>query len=158
MNTEERVKSRRSLNRERRSIKLEDELFGKEKKDDNFGNELTSLKSRNISQDITSMIMEGAPNKNDVARRILFESEKSKREEKLKDIADCLTKLRPHRRTRTEFTVERRSRNQIKPTRDGECSDEEKCSDTNTNASVCEKNEIVRCALDFILKSARYFS
>ncbi|KAK6638226.1 hypothetical protein RUM44_008655 [Polyplax serrata] len=156
--SEERVKARKMLSREKRNIKLEKEMFREHGNDERFRDEVAPLGSNpRINQDITNIIMDGTSNKNDVARRLIFESEKSKREEKLKDIADSLTKPRPRRRVQKELTsMERRSLNQIKPTRDGECSDEEKGLDANDTTSESGKNEIVRgdpdgCGLDLSL-------
>lgn len=120
-------------------------MFREHGNDERFRDEVAPLGSNpRINQDITNIIMDGTSNKNDVARRLIFESEKSKREEKLKDIADSLTKPRPRRRVQKELTsMERRSLNQIKPTRDGECSDEEKGLDANDTTSESGKNEIV---------------
>lgn len=134
LNSEERPRSRRKFSREKRISKIDnslpEEVFCSPKSDEIFGDELMSIKNnRYINQSLSNIMREGSSDDNEVARRILFETEKSKREEKLKDIADSLTSPRLCRQPKTEFQcLKRRSVNQIKPTRDTECSDDEKHS------------------------------
>lgn len=80
---------------------------------------------------ILSLIREkkiSSAEQNDVSRRILFDDyeSESKRDEKLKDIADSLTRVRYNRNSSIHNNrYHRNNSNNIKPTRDGECSEEE---------------------------------
>lgn len=143
VNSDERTKTRKSLNREKRGLKLDKEMFAVEKREENFGDEFPSTKkNKNSDQSITKILREGSSDKNDETRRLLLESEKSKRKEKLKDIADSLTKPRLRRIITNEYmSLECKTKNQIKPTRDGECSEDERES-SGTPISPMEKNEL----------------
>lgn len=115
-------------------------MFAVEKREENFGDEFPSTKkNKNSDQSITKILREGS---SDETRRLLLESEKSKRKEKLKDIADSLTKPRLRRNITNEYmSLECKTKNQIKPTRDGECSEDERES-SGTPISPMEKNEL----------------
>lgn len=132
IHTEEKARTRRTLNREKRGLKtgrsFTEELYRESKTEETFADELTSIKNnRNLSDGISNILRETkSGDSNDVAHRILFESEKSKRQEKLKDIADSLTRPRPRRHTQTLMSAYERRSSQVKPTRDGDYSEEEK--------------------------------
>lgn len=122
IHSEEKTRTRRALNREKRGLKTgrsyTEELSVKDET-----NDITAIKnSRNLSEGLSNILRDNKSE--DVATRILLESEKSKRKEKLKDIADSLT--RPRSRGQLITSSERRSSSQVKPTRDGEYSEEEK--------------------------------
>nr|CAD7458542.1 unnamed protein product [Timema tahoe] len=109
--TEEKIRTRRVLNREKRGVKSARSYS------EDFTGMLPTWRDGKVSQDTTDQ--------HDAARRILFDDyeNESKRDEKLKDIADSLTRPRYRRSPAPAYHPSGPER--VKPTRDGECSEEE---------------------------------
>nr|CAD7577566.1 unnamed protein product [Timema californicum] len=109
--TEEKIRTRRVLNREKRGVKSARSYS------EDFTGMLPTWRDGKVSQDTTDQ--------HDAARRILFDDyeNESKRDEKLKDIADSLTRPRYRRSPAPAYHPSGPER--VKPTRDGDCSEEE---------------------------------
>ncbi|XP_063226112.1 protein outspread isoform X2 [Bacillus rossius redtenbacheri] len=112
--TEEKIRTRRVLNREKRGVKSARSYS------EDFSGMLPTWKDTSTATE--------TQDKNDVSRRILFDDyeNESKRDEKLKDIADSITRPRYRRNNQSHITVYHSSvSDRVKPTRDGEYSEEE---------------------------------
>ncbi|GLG98461.1 Uncharacterized protein GBIM_05111 [Gryllus bimaculatus] len=144
--SEEKARTRRVQNREKRGVRS----------------------GRSFSEDFSGMLPgwqdshrppTDPQRDNDVARRILFDYEdESKRDEKLKDIADSIT--RPRFRRHQGIGYHRGLAGVVKPTRDSDCSEEDqKKNIQGTDQPDASGDKLVRgdpdgCGLD--LSSQRY--
>ncbi|XP_067013122.2 protein outspread [Anabrus simplex] len=135
---EEKIRTRRVLNREKRGIKS-----GRSFSED-FSGMLPTWRDHKLVGDTQTQ--------NEVSRRILFDyDDDSKREEKLKDIADSITRPR-YRRHQYHHNV-------VKPTRDSDCSEEEQKKSSGVDHTDSSGDKLVRgdpdgCGLD--ISTQRY--
>ncbi|XP_049830062.1 protein outspread isoform X1 [Schistocerca gregaria] len=115
--TEEKSRTRRVVNREKRGVKSAR----------SFSEDFSGVPGILPSWRERKMASADIQDKTDSSRRILFDNydSESKRDEKLKDIADSITRVRYKRNAPIASSLYLHKASSLKPTRDGECSEEE---------------------------------